>query len=434
MNSLSSHPNTPASEIPAQNIQTQNIQSVITFVEKAYSVICWLYFCNGLETVLGQNDLLIRPLRYVVLSMSILFLVLRWQTTLRTLSKGLLLWPIIALMIGSFAWSISPDYTTDSIKAEVLPMTFFAIYFAGRFNMREQIRIMAITLGIGAVLSMFYALAIPSIGRHVGGEFDGAWKGIYAQKNSFSTTMTLTMMLFFVLSISNQAKEKRLARIGLAFSMMMIILSTSKSGLIVFIAMLMIVVSSRLFRWRGRRSVLFLDLLGLGFLALGSFLSVTWRPIVIALGKDPTLSARTPIWAGAIEKIMQRPLLGYGRAAFWTPDSLPAWEVGARAVRGLVPAHAHNGFIDVAIELGLVGFGIFVLGLIPTFVMAVRRAYKATEPEDLWPFVFLILMVLSNLTETALINRISPYWVMYLVTFLSLRIWPRRTALDAVAT
>lgn len=433
MDSLSSHHHSPDQSIQTQNIQTQNIQSAITLFEKAYSVICWLYFCNGIETVLGHNELLIRPLRYGVLSVSILFLVLRWRTTLRTLSKGLLLWPITALMIGSLAWSMSPAYTIDSIKAEVLPVAFFVIYFAGRFNMREQMRIVAVTLGIGAVLSTFYALAIPSIGRHVGDEFDGAWKGIYAQKNIFSTMMALTMMLFFVLSISHQAKEKLLARIGLAFSVTMIILSTSKSGLIVFITMLMIVVSSRLFRWRGRRSVLLLDLLGLGALALGSLLSVTWRPIVIALGKDPTLSARTPIWAGAIEKIMQRPLFGYGRAAFWTPDSLPAWEVGARAIRGFVPSHAHNGFIDVAIELGLVGFGIFLLGLIPTFVMAVRRAYKATEPEDLWPFVFLSLMVLSNLTETALINRISPYWVMYMVTFLSLRIWPKRTVPDAVA-
>ncbi len=408
---------------PATSSQTR-----IALFEKGYSIVCWLFFCNGINTVLNENELILKLLRYGILLVALLLLSARWKTTLRAIAKGGMLWAIVGLMILSLGWSISPGYTMDSIRGEVLPMTAFALYFASRFNIREQMQMVAITLGIGAALSLFYAVAIPSIGKHVGDEFDGAWKGIYAQKNNFSTTMTLTMLVFFVLSLVNQdRKEKLLARLGLGFSVALILLSTSKSGLIVFITMLLVVAISRQFHWQGRRSVLVLDLGGLSFLGLCSVLSVTWQTIVIALGKDPTLSARTYIWTGSLEKIMAEPLLGYGRAAFWVPDSIPAWEVGALASKGFVPAHAHNGFMDMALEIGLLGLGIFVLSLIPTYGLALRRAYQSREPEDLWPFTFLTLMVISNMTETVLITRTSPYWVMYMVVFLSLRIWPKRT-------
>ena len=403
-------------------------QKTIAWFERGYSVMCWLFFCNGISTVLNENELIIKMMRYSILLVAVLLLAARWQATLRAMSKGWFIWAIASLMVISLGWSISPSYTMESIRGEVFPMTAFALYFSSRFNIREQMQIIAVTLGIGAVLSLFYAIAIPSIGKHVGDKFDGAWKGIYAQKNNFSTTMTLTMLVFFVLSLVNtNYLERLLARFGLLFSVTMIILSTSKSGLIIFILMLLVVLLSRLFRWKGSRSVLVLDLGGLTFLGLCAVLSVTWQAIVIGLGKDPTLSARTYIWTGSIQKIMQEPLLGYGRAAFWVPDSIHAWEVGSLAARDFVPSHAHNGFIDVALELGLVGLGLFLLSLIPTYGIALRRAYQSREPEDLWPFAFLTLMFISNMTETVLMARTSVYWVMYMVVFLSLRIWPRRT-------
>ncbi|MGB3299074.1 MAG: O-antigen ligase family protein [Phormidesmis sp.] len=408
--------------------QPSRQQVGIAFFEKGYSIVGWLFFCNGISTIVSENEAILKLLRYSIFLVALLLLLARWKTTLRALSKGGVLWLFIGLMVASLGWSISPSYTLESIRGEVLPMTAFALYFASRFNMREQMQLLAITLGIGAALSLFYAIAIPSIGRHVGDEFDGAWKGIYPQKNNFSTTMTMTMLVFFVLSLVNQNYQERLlARCGLLLSVAMIVLSTSKSGLIIFILMLIVVMLSRLFRWRGSRSVLVLDIGGLTLLGLGAVLSVTWQAIAIGLGKDPTLSARTYIWTGAIEKITQEPLLGYGRAAFWVPDSIPAWEVGALASKGFIPSHAHNGFIDIALELGLVGLGLFILGFIPSYLLALRRAYRARHPEDLWPFAFFTLMVISNMTETVLITRTSPYWVLYMTLFLSLRLWPRRT-------
>ncbi len=44
----------------------------------------------------------------------------------------------------------------------------------------------------------------------------------------------------------------------------------------------------------------------------------------------------------------------------------------------------------------------------------------------LWPFAFITLMVMSNLTGSVLMYRVTLYWVLYMVVFLSLRIWAHR--------
>ncbi|MEO1621285.1 MAG: O-antigen ligase family protein [Cyanobacteria bacterium J06632_3] len=408
-------------------------QARLTLFEKGFCIFAWLFYSNGISTILSNSETLLRPMRYGIMLLAFFFVVARWRGTLRAISKAWLLWVLVAMMVASLTWSMTPVYTLESVRGEVIPMTIFAIYFSSRFNMREQMQIVGITLAIGAALSLFYAMAVPSVGRHVGDKFDGAWKGIYTQKNNFSTTMTMTIMLFFVFSVvSKVGIERWLGRIGLAFAIGMVILSTSVSGLVIFIAMISFVVVFRMFRWQGRRSVLVLDLVGLATLAAVAGLSATWQDIVIGLGRDPTLSARTYIWTGSLDKIMDRPWLGYGRAAFWVPNSLPARQVGALAKSGdFVPAHAHNGFIDVALDLGLIGFGLFILGLLLTYGIALRRAYQAKEPEDLWPFAFLTLMMVSNLTETVLMNRVTLYWVLYMVMFISLRLWPQRTVHSA---
>ena len=401
-------------------------QAIIHLVEKVYCVFSIIFFCGGIENVLGTSPTLMTLLRYSILGFAIILLAARWKTTLRTFSKGTWLWMLTGMSFLSIVWSIAPAFTLESLRGELPQMAGFALYFSSRFKMREQMRLLAIALSIGAVASLFYSVAVPSIGRHVGDKFDGAWKGIYGQKNSFSVVMALTMLLFYVLSLSNSNKRERLlARCGLGFSIAMILMSTSLSGLLIFILMLMIMLAFRSFRWQGRRSILLLDLVSLGMLCTVVPLLSSWQDIVIGMGKDPTLSARTVIWSGSLKTLMEKPLLGFGRGALWVEGSQRAQAIGAVAHRDFVPAHAHNGYVDVLMEVGMIGFAIFLVGLLLTYGLSIRRAYKANTPEDLWPFAFLSMLLIYNMTESLFMFRTSIYWVIYMTVFLSLRRWPR---------
>src|SRR5207302_5013109 len=82
---------------------------------------------------------------------------------------------------------------------------------------------------------------------------------------------------------------------------------------------------------------------------------------VAALGRDVTLTGRTGLWPLAVDAIAERWWFGHGYGAFWL-----GWDGESASIwRGLSwrPAHAHNGILDLGLELGVAGIGLFSVGL-----------------------------------------------------------------------
>ena len=79
--------------------------------------------------------------------------------------------------------------------------------------------------------------------------------------------------------------------------------------------------------------------------------------IFASVGKDSTLSQRTIIWAAAWDAAVKRPILGYGFAAFWKGLYGPSQSVVLIAGWGL--EQAQDGFLDVWLEVGVVGLALF---------------------------------------------------------------------------
>jgi O-antigen ligase len=135
------------------------------------------------------------------------------------------------------------------------------------------------------------------------------------------------------------------------------------------------------------------------------------------LGRDTTLTGRSDIWDAVSSKIQERLWLGFGYGGFWTGEdgeSASIWQI----VGWQVP-HAHNGFLDLTLDLGLIGLIVFVMGFGITLAKAINYARLTKTLEGLFPLVFLTFMILANLTETALIKP-GIIWLFYVVVTLSL--------------
>jgi O-antigen ligase len=93
--------------------------------------------------------------------------------------------------------------------------------------------------------------------------------------------------------------------------------------------------------------------------------------ILSAGGRDTSLTGRDAVWAFAAAAIVQRPILGYGYAAFWSDSD---WTLQALHWS---PPHAHNGVLQVLLDLGGVGLVLTIALLINTW----RRARRlCTQP------------------------------------------------------
>jgi O-antigen ligase len=111
--------------------------------------------------------------------------------------------------------------------------------------------------------------------------------------------------------------------------------------------------------------------------------------------------------------ILRQPWLGYGYGGFWLGETGPSAAFWAAV--GWKTPHSHNGFIDLALDLGLVGLFALVVALVTAFVRAIGRARTARTADAVAPLMFLAYTVLYNLSESSLLRHNTIFWVLYIM-------------------
>jgi len=151
--------------------------------------------------------------------------------------------------------------------------------------------------------------------------------------------------------------------------------------------------------------------------------------VVDTLGKELTLSGRIDIWVPAIQKGLERPVLGYGFSGFWASSEASyilshTWaEVATLSGRRF---HAHNGFMDLFLQLGFVGVFLFLISFIFTFVRLVYLLEITKKMEFVYLLQLLTLKLLFNTTESITILSGNIFWPLYVSMVLSSIVQLRR--------
>lgn len=142
------------------------------------------------------------------------------------------------------------------------------------------------------------------------------------------------------------------------------------------------------------------------FLNLGSGLVET-------IGRDSTLTGRTELWERIIG-MTGNPILGAGFESFWLGDRLAElWRV-----YWWQPNQAHNGYIEVFVNLGVVG----VIGLVAIIVHGYRKAaegvYRGKVVSRLH-LAYIVIAVTYNFTEASF-KMLSPVWFVFLLAIIGI--------------
>ena len=135
-------------------------------------------------------------------------------------------------------------------------------------------------------------------------------------------------------------------------------------------------------------------------------------------GKDSTLTGRTDVWDAVIELISQKPVLGWGYRAMWVPtDSVTVW-VDRRTGEWGAPS-AHNAFLEITLELGLIGLASLILIVCQGFWRAIRCCALGLLPFGLFSLVFFVGAIVAGQTiETLGINQEIDWLVFNILSFL----------------
>lgn len=329
------------------------------------------------------------------------------------MSNTKLLWAIIGLAILSVFWSDVPGFALRRC-ANLVATCGFGLYLAYRYSPRQLLRLLGWVLIVSIVGSVVIALVRPDLGVD-SALTDHAWKGIFVQKNTLGRLMALGVMVFLFLAFDNKEHRRAYVTSSILCAGMMVAADSVSSALVVPILLVLLWLFT-LSRQRSFRFVFTSALLALIGVACGLMLFVDANDFFAAVGRDASMSGRLDIWSAVLPKIMDHPWLGYGYSSFWlgmdSQYSADLW-----SILGWHVPSSHNGFLDLAEELGLVGLGLFVAG----FIVCMKRGLLFARTErgiiNLWPLAYLSFMFLYNLTEGSILRQDSLYWVLYVATF-----------------
>jgi O-antigen ligase len=139
---------------------------------------------------------------------------------------------------------------------------------------------------------------------------------------------------------------------------------------------------------------------------------------VESFGKDMTLTGRVQLWSDLWPIALMKPFSGYGFGGFWVGDSHPMLKSLLAKAKWQVP-HAHNGFLSVFIEMGVVGVIIVSLLILITYGKISRLFAMHFELARL-KMVILLMVLLHNVSEVSLCDLSNPLWVLFLFSAVSL--------------
>ena len=126
-----------------------------------------------------------------------------------------------------------------------------------------------------------------------------------------------------------------------------------------------------------------------------------------AIGRNSTLTGRTDVWK-LVLRFAENPLVGAGYESFWMGKRL---EEITRINGGI--NQAHNGYIEVYLNLGWVGVSLLAVLLFTGYRKVVLGFRRDPEVCRIMLAYFLVAIV-YNFTEGAF-KMMSPVWILFLL-------------------
>jgi len=393
-----------------------NIFSGFVLVLSTYAVIPFLMVKSGVINDPVRCNAIMQVLWLGVFVITFFLLLFRLSKVVRIAFHDKWLWILVGLAFVSVVWSGVPLLTLRHSIA-LLGTTFFGVYLASRYSRQEILKLLVWTLGLIAVLSLGFALLLPQYGiQYENSKI--AWRGVYFHKNLLGNFMVLTAITSLLYAFS--CRGKRLVGLILfGISVALLFLSTSRTALVILLILLFLLSMIKILRGRYMRSISARILLILSVGSLAVWLTHNMDIIFNILGRDTTLTGRTFLWQAVLGMIHKRPWLGYGYNAFWLGEeglSNSIWQsIHWR------PDNAHNGYLDLWLQLGLLGVVFFAVSFITNLFKAITLVRRENGWVAMFPLLFLTCMLIHNITESTILFRNQIFWILYVLITVQLR-------------
>lgn len=366
--------------------------------------------------------------------------------------------PLLAFLVlatASLAWSFYPEATALGLLSTWMT-TIVAIWLAVGYRWQEILNGLGTTLrlvlGLSIVFELFVALVLrrPVLPLFVQPGVDyasyetipkmlywsrnelfevldgGRIQGIVGNANHLGM-MALFGVIVFAIQFADRSVRRPSALGWLVVAAGTLLLTRSATVTIALAAVVVAVVAALLVRRARTGRARWLTFAGiLAAIAAAAALAIAFQGALLGLlGRSTDFTGRTGIWEKVIDLATQRSAFGWGWVSFWMPWAPPFDELAFR--NGVRQLQAHNAWLDIWLQLGIVGLVVVAALVVPaairawTFAVdrpptAPPKAPGRTGGSTAWsllPLSILVVLVVQSVAESRLITEYG--WALLLV-------------------
>ena len=297
-----------------------------------------------------------QPLRYIAAFYFLASMVLFARQTTPTMFRA---WPTFILPVLCVVSAVWAPVASEAIrKGMLMALTAIAaIYAASRLSGRQVLTIFLFCEGIAGLMS----LVMPN-------PVDGAWTGIFGQKNFLSGNMAVLHVC--ALGVALDRGSNRLIRLGAAglvpIAMLIIVMAKSATITMLMGVSTVALLGHAMFwapasRVRHMRTLLVMAfsilLVAAALLVFGILRLDATESVLGAFGKDSTLTGRTYLWSIAERILAEKPMTGMGAEGFWRAERGAANSITQYFFYDKYTRFSfHNSYLENGVALGYPGY------------------------------------------------------------------------------
>lgn len=358
----------------------------------------------------------------------------------------LLLGATLALMVLSIIWSA---YRVESVLGVVatLVTTTFAVFLATCFTWAELVDALARAMRVALGLSLLFEFVVSVFVRDkvlplwvdysdldkIPNAFywsrdllfeGGRIQGIVGNANILAMIALLALIAEVARRVAGRGSwYGSIVAVAVALGTLALTRSTTVlvAALVVGAVVLVAWAARRASGWR-RLGIALALVVGTGAAAV---LAVVFRaPLLALVGRSSDLTNRLDIWAAVTDLALQRPVAGWGWISYWAPWVAPFDDLAV--IKGVTYLQAHNAWLDVFLQLGVLGLVVVGLFVATTLVRSWAYAMDGPRADALLPFALLVAILVQGLAESRLLIEIG--WALLVLASIrtATNRWQRR--------
>jgi O-antigen ligase len=390
------------------------------------------------ETSLGSLD---RVIMVMLMAIGICVLAPRLQQTKKILANNK--WMVVLFIYTAFSimWSNFPMISLARFGRTVGTLEMVLVVLTEPYPL-EAVRILLRRLYLIHIpLSVIAIKYVRNIGvvYNWSGEAE-EWIGLSTDKNSLGQ-VAMCSGIFWTWQLCRGWPRRKLKGglralllNGVMLGLTLLLLRGSKTvhsstAIIGFVICSIVILGLQLIKRRAAHAtriitVAFVTLLVMApvlYAVFDAFGTTPVQAVVQATGRDMTFTDRNLIWTDVLNNAKEHSVLGVGIGALWVGRigyaiyPMPNW---SRKTPQWRPEEAHNGYIDIYAQIGIIGLMLFLIVLGRASAGAVSDLENDFQLGSL-RLSLLLGIVLNNLSETSFLLGTHDLWFLFLLVALN---------------